>query len=173
MKQCKSCGLVKEDHLFYTNRTKCKNCYNSVRRERYNTDEDFRKKRANQIQQRKYRLRKEDPEYYLRHTITSLLRLSLRKRHISKKLFREYGIDVSSILSVIGKKPGGDYHLDHILPQSVFDYSDPFHIWACNHERNLRWLDGGENCSKSDSFDEQELHKYLSEMRVLWDGRER
>jgi hypothetical protein len=171
MKKCQSCGTPKDKSEFYSGRKKCKLCYNSERSKKYNEDPVFRGERSRQIQQRKYRLRKEDPEYYLRFRISQLLRCSFRREGQSKKLLTEYGIDVASIFSSIGPKPEGDFHLDHILPQHVFDYNDLFQVWACNHAKNLRWLPGKENSQKRGYFQQGDLDTYLLKMKSEWGER--
>jgi hypothetical protein len=166
MKTCKMCCKDKPLTDYYKWTAKCKSCYNEIRRKRYNSNPEFRKKRARQIQDRKEVRRKEDSLYDLHKRISRMI----RNRISSKKLLSEYGIDVESILSSIGERPNGNYHLDHIFPQVAFDYENSFEVWACNHQRNLRWLPANENISKRDKYDSKSFSEYISEMRVIWNA---
>lgn len=60
----------------------------------------------------------------------------------------EYGIDFEAIYNKIGPKPEGNYHLDHIIPMSVFDFDIYEHVRMCNSPENLRWVLGKENLEK-------------------------
>lgn len=60
----------------------------------------------------------------------------------------EYGIDFEAIYNKIGPKPEGNYHLDHIIPVSVFDFDIHEHVKLCNSPENLRWVPGEENLEK-------------------------
>ncbi len=176
MKKCNECGEYKPLTDFYKQKnkddakphhiTKCKPCYNDLRKKKYNSNPEFRAKRARQIQDRKEVRRKTDPYYWLHKRIS----YQIRNREPSKKLLNEYNIDISSILSSIGERPEGDYHLDHILPQAAFDYTDAFEVWACNHQKNLQWLPAKENLIKSDTYCKEELSSYLLMMRGFWDN---
>ena len=166
MKTCKVCGQDKSLDQYYKWCAKCKSCYNEMRRKRYNSDPEFRTRRAHQIQERKEQRKKEDLSYWLHKRISYQIRRSCP----GKKIFREYGIDVANIISTIGERPEGDYHLDHILPQVAFDYNDPFEVWACNHPKNLRWLPAKENISKGDKYKEEDFLDYITEIRAKWDA---
>jgi hypothetical protein len=43
-KLCKICIFYKDPEMFYKNTSTCKDCYNSKRREKYNNNEEYRKK---------------------------------------------------------------------------------------------------------------------------------
>lgn len=170
MKQCSSCSKFKPLSSFYNQRKKCKECYNESRRSRYNSDQEFRSKRAKQIQHYKSKRESYDTEFYLKRRLSKRILETLIKQGESKLLFNQYGIDVKLILLNIGERPSLDYHLDHILPVSAFDFTDPFQVWACNHKNNLQWLESKKNISKKDKFCKEELSKYLLEMKSKWDA---
>jgi hypothetical protein len=44
------------------------------------------------------------------------------------------------------------YHIDHIIPISVFDCDNVEHIKLAHSPENLRWLIGKENLEKSDKI---------------------
>jgi len=179
MRQCSKCSEYKPLSSFYSQKNRngsislkqqCKECYNKSRKDKYNSDKEFRTKRAKQIQQYKSERESSDSEFYLRKHLSRRIRQTLVKQGESKILFNQYGIDVNSILLNIGERPSPDYHLDHIFPVSAFDFTDPFQVWACNHKDNLRWLDSKKNIEKSDKHSPEDLLKYLQEMKSEWDA---
>ena len=179
MRQCSKCSEYKPLSSFYSQKNRngsitlkqqCKECYNKSRKDKYNSDKEFRTKRAKQIQQYKSERESSDSEFYLRKHLSRRIRQTLVKQGESKILFNQYGIDVNSILLNIGERPSPDYHLDHIFPVSAFDFTDPFQVWACNHKNNLRWLESEENIEKSDKHSPEDLLKYLQEMKSEWDA---
>jgi hypothetical protein len=64
------------------------------------------------------------------------------------KTCAEYGIDFEAIYNKIGPKPDDTYHLDHIIPMSVFDFDISEHVKLCNSPENLRWVPSKENLEK-------------------------
>jgi hypothetical protein len=170
MKQCSICFEFKSSSSFYFQRKKCKECYNESRKSKYNSDEEFRTKRAKQIQQYKVKRESIDSEFYLKRKLSRRIRQTLIKQGESKLLFEQYGIDINSILLKIGERPSLDHHLDHIFPISAFDFTDPFQVWVCNHENNLQWLESKKNISKKDKYCKEELSRYLLEMQFEWDA---
>ena len=168
MKTCSTCNQIKPETEFYTGRKKCKECYNSVRRDKYNGDEEFRTKRARQIQDYKTNREEKDPEFRLRKQISRRIRQTLKRGGKSKLLFDEYLIDVTAIQNKLGSKPSDDYELEHFFPVSAFDFSDKFQVWACNHPDNLTWMVSKENLDKGSKFDQVELEKYLESKRLDW-----
>jgi hypothetical protein len=64
----------------------------------------------------------------------------------------EYGIDFQAIFDKLGPRPGKEYHMDHIIPVSVFDFDISEHVRLATSPENLRWLVGGENLEKRASL---------------------
>ena len=77
----------------------------------------------------------------------------LQSENGKTKACSEYGIDFAAIYAHVGAKPADNYHLDHIIPLSVFNLDNPEHIRLAHLPENLRWLPGDENCSKNDFVD--------------------
>ena len=69
----------------------------------------------------------------------------------------EYGIDFSAIYDRIGPRPDSSFHLDHIIPISLFDLDNPEHVRLAHVPENLRWIPGKENMEKNDSVDFTEV----------------
>lgn len=66
----------------------------------------------------------------------------------------EYGIDFGAIYKYVGDRPGSgkDWHLDHIIPISVFDLDNQEHVRLANIPENLRWFSGRLNESKGKCY---------------------
>jgi len=47
----------------------------------------------------------------------------------------------------------GKYHIDHIIPCAIYDFSNPDHIKKCWNPENLRIIPAKENMSKKDKLD--------------------
>ena len=52
------------------------------------------------------------------------------------------------------------WHIDHIIPQSVYDFSDMAEIHKCWNLQNLRPLEASENISKGDTLDNKLIQNY-------------
>lgn len=48
---------------------------------------------------------------------------------------------------------GSHWHIDHIVPLSRFDLSDPYQAKLANHWTNLQPLEASRNMEKSDRID--------------------
>jgi len=69
------------------------------------------------------------------------------------KACAEYGIDFAAIFAHVGARPANNFHLDHIIPLSVFNLDDAEHVRLAHLPENLRWLPGKENLEKHDFVD--------------------
>ena len=122
---------------------------------------EYRKEHKSRIRER---MRKYDnnryqtePLYRFKKNIRSLIQqgFKLYSKNGKTKSCKEYGIDFKSIYDKIGQKPEGNYHLDHIIPVSIFDFDNPEHVRLSHLPENLRWISAEENFSKNDSIDMQ------------------
>jgi hypothetical protein len=77
---------------------------------------------------------------------------------------KAYGIDYEAIITFLGACPGDreDYHIDHILPLSAFDFDNSIHVRAAFDPSNHRWMVGTDNLKKNDKFNPAELEQYLA-----------
>ena len=71
MRQCSKCSEYKSLSSFYSQRKVCKDCYNKSRKDKYNSDKEFRIKRAKQIQQYKSQRESSDSEFYLKKHLSN------------------------------------------------------------------------------------------------------
>ena len=67
----------------------------------------------------------------------------------------------------LGVRPKG-HHLDHIIPQSFFDFRKQDEIKACWDIENLRWLPALENVSKGHRLTMEDVEEFSSsQLRLL------
>lgn len=66
----------------------------------------------------------------------------------------QWNISFKNIYNAIGSCPGTrkEYHLDHIIPLSYFDFNVPEHFELCHRPENLRWLPDRTNGHKHARF---------------------
>ena len=67
-----------------------------------------------------------------------------------KKDAKDLGYKYSEIIKL-------DYHIDHIIPVSLFNLNDEKDISKCWHYLNLRWLPAKENMSRSNKLRSQDI----------------
>ena len=139
------------------------------RRERYFSDENYRQKIKQEDSQRRrttkyknsrnirYHKRKQNDESYrskillrgrLRDCVTG------RRPGILKKSAYAYGIDWNACVKHLGPRPNNidNFHIDHIIPCHLFDFTNPTHPAVCFHPSNLRWCLSDENLKKGDDL---------------------
>ena len=115
---------------------------NIRRKNRYNTDEDYRTKSL------------------LRGRLTDVV--SGRQAGFLRKRACEYGIDWAACIAHLGPRPDNInfYHIDHIVPCSCFDFTNPSHPAICFHPTNLRWALADENLAKNDTIYPELIEQY-------------
>ncbi len=67
---------------------------------------------------------------------------------------RKYGIDYKAIFDRLGPCPGDPaaYHIDHIIPLSLFNFDDPEEVKQAFAPANHQWLLAEDNLSKGDGL---------------------
>ena len=119
-----------------------------------------REKRVEYIKNKK----KSNVQFLILCRIRSHFNRSLKRYNITKtQTIDKYGIDIKAIIEKLGEPPndGKVYHIDHILPVSAFDLTNPEHIRLCWHPDNLRWLEAKENIIKNAKYDKKLFEEYL------------
>lgn len=144
-KNCCDCGETKHCSNFSKNSTKYDGYHNSC-------------KDCVRIYQRKYKLNryKTDHNYVIKSLIKScmLIAFKMYSKNGKTKSCQQYGIDFEAIYDKLGPRPGSGefWHLDHIIPVSIFDLDNPEHVKLAYSPENLRWLNSTENIKKSDNI---------------------
>lgn len=98
-----------------------------------------------------YKKIKINSSYIIKNRLRARL-LSSLKAYGNGKTMRanKYGIDYSAIINHLGPCPGKreDYHIDHIIPLSLFDHTNPEQIKIAWAPENHQWLEKKENLKK-------------------------
>ena len=109
--------------------------------------------------------RKTDPLYKLRGDLSTLMWYALKSQNLSrKKSFMKYvNYTIQDLYNHL--KHQGHYDLtkpsiDHIIPQSLYDFSDEIEISKCWDLRNLRPMELNENSSKNNNLDMDLIRLY-------------
>ena len=114
--------------------------------------------------------RKRTPVQKLRYSLGSLLREALKDYTKEGKVWSssKYGVNYDAIIKHLEKQAttmgfkiedlrGQDYHIDHIIPVSMYNFKLKSEIKNCFHHLNLRWLPAKENISKGNRLRPQDL----------------
>jgi len=161
-------------------RNKNREILNQKRRERYPETKEkhnlnnrcWRKNNKQKIlelnKQYYYKVLKNKPEYKVIKTLKRRILLAVRKQRTDKayKSIELLGCSISDLFIHlqqtainngyldfnINNYSAKDYHIDHIIPCSVFDLSDPVEQKQCFHWTNLQILSSRENISKSNKI---------------------
>lgn len=154
---CKKCNCEKSESEMKTS-SKCLDCHRKKRAEymrKFNAKPENREKKNNRDKinsRRKERRRNNEQERLadnLRHSVRRVIKSAGVQKTWKGEITKEL---TSSILLKIGPRPDDTYHLDHIIPISLFDLTKKEHRDLANSPDNLRWLPGNENLEKSDSI---------------------
>lgn len=122
------------------------------RRERYRKDPEARAKQAaRQIEYQRER-RRIDEAFAIKCRLRARLGYWMNGKKLKSAC--EYGVDYQAIIDHLGPCPGKreDYHIDHIIPLSHFDHTDPEQIKKAWAPENHQWLTAEENIRKGDKM---------------------
>jgi hypothetical protein len=101
--------------------------------------------------------------------VAGLIYVYLKQQEAQKpfSLTNFAGKIAAEIHQELGVRPD-DHHLDHIIPQSFFDFRKQDEIKACWNIENLRWLPALENVSKGHRLTIADVEKFSSkQLRLL------
>lgn len=98
------------------------------------------------------------PENKFKHNLRTRLNESFRRfsRNGKKTSSKKYGVDFQKIIDHIGPCPGprDQYHVDHIIPISLFDHDDVEQVLLAWAPKNHQWLTVTENRAKKNLLPE-------------------
>lgn len=108
---------------------------------------------------------KNDENFLIGSRLRRYVRNVLNKYSKSGKIqeSKKYGIDYEKIIEHLKPFPEDieKYHIDHIIPLSVFDLNNPKHILAAFSPENHQWLKAKDNMSKNAKYNEEEFEKLI------------
>lgn len=142
---CDKCRryAVKQSYEIHKNKYASRRSVPAIRNKYNNTQKKYRKNRR--ITDNAYKIK-----CNLRDLVSSAFKNYSKNGKV--KSSNEYGIDLNAICEHLGNKPEGNYHIDHIIPISIFDLDNPIHVKLAHTSENFRWLSGPENISKSNKI---------------------
>jgi hypothetical protein len=124
-----------------------------------------RHKEELRIKHREYRKQRMliDPSFRTKMLLRNLLYRAFQKYSTTGKIMssKKYGINYQAIIDHLGSCPVLGYHIDHIIPLSLFDFDNAQHIMAAFAPENHQWLSSYENLRKSDRCDHRAFEAYL------------
>ena len=110
------------------------------------------KKRREHEKQR----RETDQHFYISSNLRSHFSITLKRFSKTGKVKSscEYGIDFKAIIKHLTPFPKDikNYHVDHIIPLSLFDFNNPKHINIAFTPGNHQWLTIKENLEKNNKL---------------------
>lgn len=96
--------------------------------------------------------------------IARLIQIYLRQQAVKKQfsITTFAGKVAKLVFEVLGTRPDG-YHLDHVVPQSYFDFRNKEEVEACWHIANLRYLPARENEGRGNRLTLEEVRHFSKE----------
>ena len=115
--------------------------------------------------------RNSDVIFRIKCNIQSLFLVKLKTKNVGKRqpFFSYTGLRYSQYIEYFKTTQPeefnlylekGAYHIDHIIPCALYDFTDEEEIKKCWHPHNLRIIPAEENLSKSNKLDLQLVDKY-------------
>lgn len=130
--------------------------YVKANRERIN---DYQKKYMQKPEvkfkknKRRRNRKKIDYDYYLTEKLRTFIWSALKSYSITGKIKPscEYGVDYKAVIENLKPFPKDiqNYHVDHIIPLSIWDFNNPEHIKKAFSPENHQWLTPYQNMWKS------------------------
>lgn len=105
----------------------------------------------------------------IKHNVATLIYFYLRRQEAKKpfSLTSFSGKVAKEIHTKLGNRPT-EHHLDHIIPQSFFDFRNKEEIEACWDIDNLRWLLAYDNVSRGNRLKIEEVKNFsLNQLQLL------
>lgn len=106
---------------------------------------------------------KSDPEFKLRHAIRTRLNRALSRAGKQVKTAALFGCSIAELRQHLERQfePGmtwenhgrDGWHIDHIVPLTAFDLSNPEHLARAQHYTNLRPMWAADNIRKRDRIE--------------------
>ena len=168
MKICNKCHINKEDKEFHKDSSKndglnyyCKQC-----RKGYTSDKWVLLRLKEKCRVEKEWKRKQRYSNDIKYRVKKNLSRSFRSFFNGNKpcsIFHNYSLEEYVKHLELTMKPeyiGIELHIDHIIPQSLYNPENEEDVRKCWSPRNLRWLPAKENMSKSDSLDMSLIEDY-------------
>ena len=159
-KRCKKCSNIKSLDLFYKSKSgrfgvagKCKDC-DKERGVEYRTRPEviartlaYNQSPEGRAVQKKFRdNRNSQTQFRIRNTLSNKMRRVIKNQWMSPKTEKYLGCTIKEFMNHLESQfvegmtfdNYGEWHLDHILPTSRFDFADDEQVRICSHYSNIR-----------------------------------
>ena len=135
----------------------CKECSNKKLKQWQKDNKDKRREYGKEYKKNKYQ---NDQQFRIRQLLSTGLRQALNKMGQSKNasILDYIGCDIAFLEKHLNSTKGDNWgdvelHIDHIIPQSLYDHTNKEEIKKCWNWRNLRYFPGADNSSKGNILD--------------------
>lgn len=166
------------------NRSKQRYIENLDDKKEYDRKRNIKTKRARQVraknyyQENKERIKRKNNNYTInRYKTDEIFSTKMKLRHRLTEAFKryskngkvgsskDYNINWQLIIEYLGPCPGerAEYHIDHIIPLSMFDFDDFKQVELAFAPENHQWLKKEENLRKNANYDKQKFKEFLKE----------
>lgn len=165
---------TKTDQAYYVSTTakKCKNCHNNDLKLLRSTKEGKQKFR-NQYNTWRNKKRINDPAFKIHGNIRARISLAIKsiKTYRTGSIENMFGCSRESLIAHFESKftpkmtwenHGSYWHVDHIIPISSFDLTDPKQCKQANHWANLQPLEAAANIAKSNTMTKPQMSLMLN-----------
>jgi len=187
-KRCSTCESWKSLDQYTSDKPKadglchqCIPCLKEYRRERFQTDKDYRKANRDKVNEWKrnaHANKRANPDDVfiqrrLKENIARRVRLLLegQKSENTTTLLGCSTVDLKTHLESTFQEGMSwanygthGWHIDHRIPCIAFDQEDDFERQACWNWRNLQAMWAEENLQKNDKYDLKEKEEYLKSL---------
>ena len=161
--QCKPCSSEAKRKWLLTDHAK--SLVANTRKRNIETSRSYAKSRAEKRNNAERDRKRTDPNFALRCRMRVLMHMTLRQTKNGRKWQDLVGYSIQSLKDHIEKQfndgmnwdrfLAGDVHIDHIIPVSAFNYTDPSHrdFHRCWALKNLRPMWATDNLKKSNRLE--------------------
>jgi hypothetical protein len=172
MEPCNVCQ--EKDQVYYvcaTNKT-CKKCHNKRVYKNKKSDKNYKKyrKKFNAWRNKK---RSEDPAFKIHENIRSRVYYMIKqiKTYRTGSIENMFGCGRDHLIKhfesmftakMTWENYGSYWHVDHIIPISLFDLTDPEQCKTANHWTNLQPLEASKNIAKSNTITQPQTSLMLN-----------
>lgn len=116
-----------------------------------------------------------DPEFRFKQLCKRRIQAALHGKHLQKsdKTVKYINCSIPWLIQwfqfcfspeMTLENHGNYWHMDHVIPINHWDLNDPVHVLHCFSWYNLSPLPGGENISKHDTIDTQQIQRHVQKL---------
>jgi hypothetical protein len=169
---CNLCGKTNKTYYVCIASKTCKECHNK-KAKRIRTTKEGRQKYRNQYNAWRNKKRINDPAFKIHENIRTRIAMAIKsiKTYRTGSIENMFGCSRESLIAHFESKftpkmtwenHGSYWHVDHIIPISSFDLTDPKQCKQANHWTNLQPLEAAANLAKSNTITKPQMSLMLN-----------